>query len=475
VSPRARLLIAAGVVALVVIGVALITRGGTHHTPEAAPPVIVAAEAAVPFRLVLPRDERAAERVLTRRRIPDLPSLGDFLTIASLPYVQRLGQLHAPPPPLRTHRMHVAATRLSLTAREAPLVPSDRPRAQDWPVPTVAGALPPGFRFTYADDYHGWPVEPLHGWHVLHGGFDDPREGGYHFGVDIAVDDSHPAKDAPKGLSHRVYAVEGGVMHWAKNTTKHPCNSRRFDIGHFSYWHVTSAVPYGTHVKAGQWVGWTCLNEWHVHLSEWARVDGKKRWVNPLHPGGKLVPYVDNAAPQIRAVYAYGPPAKSWKPDDALDLTSADGATELGLGDLHGAVDLRAWINDSQGFLGVFRTEPNLASTTAPYKVWVQIRQVSTNAIVWQRTTFQNDLLMSGVLPFFALYASGSRSSLSDYDCLHSHIPCDGRLFYHLIVVGGRYLWDTRSVENGAYQLTIKAYDIKGNVTTRVAAMRVKN
>ena len=94
----------------------------------------------------------------------------------------------------------------------------------------------------------------------------------------------------------------------------------------------------------------------------------------------------------------------------------------------------------------------------------MQIRQHATHAIVWQRTVFQNDLLLSGVMPIFALYASGSHPSLSDYDCLHSRIPCDGRLFYHLIVVGGRDLWDTRSVANGAYTLTIRAYDIAGNV-----------
>ncbi len=107
--------------------------------------------------------------------------------------------------------------------------------------------------------------------------------------------------------------------------------------------------------------------------------------------------------------------------------------------------------------------------------MWVQIRQVATHAIVWQRTVFQSDLFLSGVIPFFALYASGARPSLSDYQCLHSRIPCDGRLFYHLIVVGDRYLWDTRSVSDGAYTLTIRAYDIAGNVATRVAAMRVRN
>ena len=61
-------------------------------------------------------------------------------------------------------------------------------------------------------------------------------------------------------------------------------------------------------------IGWTCLGEWHVHLSEWALVNGQRTWVNPLHAGGKLRPYADYAAPVIRAVYAYGPPELWWWP-----------------------------------------------------------------------------------------------------------------------------------------------------------------
>jgi hypothetical protein len=465
---RVRLQVAVGIAMLAVIGV-IIAIASTRGSSRAEAP-----SSSTSLRIVLPRDERAAERVLTRAALRGLPTLDQLLLVASLPVEPRRAILGVPPPPLRTHRLHIAATRLSLTRRVAPHVPSDLPPRVS-PIHTIPGALPKGFVFQYNDAYRGWPTPPLHGPHVLHGGFDDPRTGGYHFGIDIAVDDSRPALLAPKGASHRVFAVEGGDMHWSRNMLKQPCNLQRFDIGHFSYWHIEPTVPLGSRVRPGQMIGWTCLNEWHVHLSEWARVAGNKRWVNPLHAGGKLVPVVDSAAPQIRAVYAYGPPSKTWQPMGTVDLPNPDGALELGLGDLHGAVDLRAWINDGQGFLGVFQKQPDLAVTTAPYRVWVQVRQSATHAIVWQRTVFQNDLLLSGVLPIFALYGSGSHPSLSDYDCLHSRIPCDGRLFYHLIVVGGRDLWDTRSVANGAYTLTIKASDITGNVSQRVLPLRVRN
>ena len=470
---RVRLRVAVGIgLAIVAVVAAIVAIANTGDSS----PSIAKRE---PFTFTMqmlhtPPDERGAERVLTRDSLAADPTLDEFLLISSLPVRPRSRVLEVPAPPLRVHRLHVSATRLSLTRRTAPQLPSDLPPRVS-PQHAVPGALPKGFRFQYADGYQGWPTPPLHGAHVLHGGFDDPRAGGYHFGIDIAVDDSHPALKAPPGASHRVYAVEGGIMHWARNTQAKPCNSRRFDIGHFAYWHVEPTVPLGARVRPGQMVGWTCLNEWHVHLSEWARVNGKKRWINPLHPGGKLVPVVDDSAPQIRAVYAYGPPSRTWHPDESVDLPNPDGASQLGLLNLHGAVDLRAWINDAQGFLGVFERQPDLAATTAPYSVWVQIRQQATHAIVWQRTVFQNDLLLSGVLPIFALYASGSHPSLSDYDCLHSRIPCDGRLFYHLLVVGARNLWDTRSVANGEYTLTIRAADVAGNVATRVATLRVRN
>ena len=82
------------------------------------------------------------------------------------------------------------------------------------------------------------------------------------------------------------------------------CNDRRFQVGQFSYWHASPALPEGAPVRAGEMIGWTCLNEWHVHLSEWALVNGQRTSVNPLHPGGKLQPYVNDAKPVIRAVYA---------------------------------------------------------------------------------------------------------------------------------------------------------------------------
>ena len=71
------------------------------------------------------------------------------------------------------------------------------------------GALPDGYRFHYADAYRGWPVQPLHGPHTLHGAFNDPREGGYHFGVNIPVDDSSCRSNA-RSARHVTPHLRGG-------------------------------------------------------------------------------------------------------------------------------------------------------------------------------------------------------------------------------------------------------------------------
>jgi hypothetical protein len=404
-----------------------------------------------------------------------------------LPIGHRLHRILVPPgPPPRAHRLHLIPPTLSLMPYEPAAIPSDVPprlygadpesgRRMGAPELLTAGALPDGFRYHYDDAYTGWPVAPLHSPHALHGAFDDPREGGYHFGVDIAVDDSKPALLAPPGMSHRIFAVESGEMHYSRRGEQlRNCNDRRFEIGHFSYWHAASTLPEGTHVRAGQMVGWTCLNEWHVHLSEWALVNGQRVWVNPLHAGGKLRPYADHAAPVIRAISAYGPPGVWWSPRTSDELAGTDGALSQVLGNLHGAVDLRAWIDDSQGDVGIYRDRYELAADISPYRIWVQIRRVEDGAIVWQRYPWQADLLFTGRERLYAHFAAHTRPPLPNYLCAIAG-DCDGRFFYHLLVSGDQYLWDTRLIRNGAYVLTIRAFDISGNVGERSLRMTVRN
>ena len=154
-----------------------------------------------------------------------------------------------------------------------------------------------------------------------------------------------------------------------------------------------------------------------MHLSEWALVNGQRVWVNPLHRGGKLRPYADNVEPIVRAIYAYGPPAPWWSPRISSDIAAGDGAQSFTFDDLHGSVELRAWIDDSQGDVGLYRRDHHLATNISPYRIWVQIRRVDSRAIIFQRNVWQSDILLTGRQGFYAHFAAGSRPPLSDALC----------------------------------------------------------
>ena len=51
-------------------------------------------------------------------------------------------------------------------------------------------------------------------------------------------------------------------------------------------------VALWAHVRAGQQIGWTCIGEWHVHVSEWRKSGRGRVWLNPLHAGGKIAPFL---------------------------------------------------------------------------------------------------------------------------------------------------------------------------------------
>jgi hypothetical protein len=170
----------------------------------------------------------------------------------------------------------------------------------------------------YRDGFRGWPVRPLHAQHPVRSGFLDPRAPGrsreYHTGIDFGVRDDRPEIGAPRGRTHRVYAIEGGRAVISPRQARTSCANRKVVIGHFEYWHVDTVrvVPAGEKVRPGQTIGWTCAGLWHVHLSERLLGLGTATWVNPLRPGGKVAPYVDHSPPTIRAIRFFTPAFAGW-------------------------------------------------------------------------------------------------------------------------------------------------------------------
>ena len=135
-----------------------------------------------------------------------------------------------------------------------------------------------------------------------------------------------------------------------------PCLDRRLEVGHFDYWHVSTIVQQGEHIRAGQQIGWSCLGVWHVHVSEWQSFRGGRVWVNPLHNGGRLAPYTDTAPPVVHVLSFHTPPARAWMPTKSL--AQPDTSTVLQPSALHGLVELRAGIDDPQSFLGFLARNP---------------------------------------------------------------------------------------------------------------------
>jgi hypothetical protein len=343
----------------------------------------------------------------------------------------------------------------------------------------IPGALPPHFQYVQNGNYRGWPIAPKLSQHPVRGSFLDPRgkddtaTSGYHFGIDISVDDSHPETGAPALASHRVYAVESGTVSEPASNSARPCLDRRLEVGHFAYWHVSPTVSLRRHVQAGQQIGWSCLGVWHVHVSEWQPYRGQRVWVDPLHAGSPLSPYVDTAAPVVNALVFVTPPKKPWLP--TVSLGSPDTSTVLSADRLRGLVELRAKIADPQSYLGFLATNPAWPTSFTPFQVAVQIRNSGTGRVVLSRTSFRADQMPQ--TPYVVHYAPGTIEDDNMQECVGppAKTHCAGTYWFRPFSRFREEFWNTRTVPNGAYDVTVRAYDIQGNAVAKTVRVVVKN
>jgi hypothetical protein len=372
---------------------------------------------------------------------------------------------------------------LALVALVALIAPATIVGAATAPVP---GGLT--HAYVYADGWRGWPVAPVDEQHPIRGSLDDPRPSGYHIGLDIVVRDDLPAAGAPPNRTNRVFAVEGGTVEVAANVASVGCVNRIVRIGHFAYWHAdpVGTVTPGQVVEAGDPIGWTCKGMWHVHLSEWVEVDGVRTWVDPLHPGGKLAPFVDTAKPAIRSIRFFAPVATTWELDGAVLVAPPAGA-RLDPASLRGLVDVRAEIDDPQSFRGwLTGAFARLRSTHHPYRVRISLRRVGARGPLLDRDVFRADRVLGKgeevtvippSVPFAAHFAPGSRQGLGANRCVQqAPATCAGRMVLRLFAgPGSRRFWNTRTVPNGRYRLTVTAWDRRGNRSARTAMLTVAN
>jgi hypothetical protein len=357
--------------------------------------------------------------------------------------------------------------------------------------------LAPGSLITkwrYDDAWIGWPVAPVHRQHPIRSSFLDPRTGtlrsggeaAYHTGIDITVRDDRPEPGAPAGRTHRVYAIEGGQALVPSRRSGSPCVNRRVTIGHFSYWHVDpdGVVTDGESIRPGQMIGWTCKGLWHVHLSESMDLSGGRGYVNPLHAGMKLRPYVDREAPRIHAIRFFHPAMPEWTAVERAFFAQAGSRfadTSTGRTLLFGRVDIRAWIDDPEPRAGSLADAPELLSPSPPYAISLEVIRESDGRPMLARTVFRSAAFLgtsrgTRAVPIAYHYAPGTHGPIPVALCLKLQpADCKGAYWFRLFARPTEAYWDTSRLANGNYRVRVKASDASGNPATATVRITIRN
>jgi hypothetical protein len=357
--------------------------------------------------------------------------------------------------------------------------------------------LAPGSLITkwrYNDAWIGWPVAPVHRQHPIRSSFLDPRTGtlrsggeaAYHIGIDIAVRDDRPEPGAPTGRTHRVYAIEGGQAMVPGRGGGSPCVDRKVTVAHFSYWHVDPAgvIKDGESIRPGQMIGWTCKGLWHVHLSESLDLSGGWAYVNPLHAGMKLGPYVDREPPRIHAIRFFHPGMPQWTAAERVSFPQAGSPfaeESTGRTLLAGHVDARAWIDDPEPRAGSLANAPELLSPSPPYAISLQVIRESDGRPMLTRTVFRSAVFLgtsrgTRAVPIAYHYAPGTHGPIPVALCLKLRpANCTGAYWFRLFARPTEAYWDTSRLANGNYRLRVKASDAAGNAATASIRITIRN
>ena len=328
----------------------------------------------------------------------------------------------------------------------------------------------------------GWPVAPVTQQHPIRGSFLDPRprtDGPlYHTGVDISVRDDRPEPGHPPGRTHRVFALEAGVVWTPENVESASCQARLVRVGRFGYGHVdpVGSVARGERVEPGQPIGWTCAGQWHLHLSESELRDGEQVSVNPLRESRTLHPYVDTAPPVVSAIRFYAPADVTWRNFLGAVESWAE-AKRLAPTALRGVVDIRAKVADPQSFRGWMRGKlARLKTDHVPYRLRLTIRRLLSRTPLVDRDVFVAEALSRHTPPFAAVYASGTLQNLSAFNCLRVRPgACDGSYWFHLNPRPDAVYWDTTAARKGDYELCVTAHDAVANRARSCVRVRVAN
>ncbi len=252
-----------------------------------------------------------------------------------------------------------------------------------------------------------------------------------------------------------------------------PRGSRGFvHAGHFGYGHIDPVVLTGEIVAPGDPIGWTCRDDWHVHLSEFIFTTSGNISVNPLRPGGKLQPYVDTAPPVIHAIRFHRPASARWGRRATTSVARMlSSGRRLPKDVLSGRVDVRAQVSDPQSFDGWFADLPHLAAPHHPFRLAVTIVHVATGRMVRRREAFRAEQVLDQ--PAGKHFAPGTEQNLPAGGCMRrqAELRCQGVYWFRLFPRG----WDTSRHPDGRYVVRVRAWDVAGNLARAEVEVRIAN
>jgi hypothetical protein len=195
--------------------------------------------------------------------------------------------------------------------------------------------------------------------------------------------------------------------------------------------------------------------------------------VNPLHRHGALTPYADTAPPVVTTLRLVSPASGPWLP--AKSLVQPDNAPVVRPTNVRGLVEVRAEINDPQSFLGFLARNLSWPTRWTPYRVGVQIRDLRSGAFVLDRVSFQADQMPQ--TPYLVHYAPGTIEDDNMQECVGppALLRCDGITWLRPLSRFQHEYWNTNAVPNGAYRITVRAWDIAGNSGSRSLDVTIKH
>jgi hypothetical protein len=297
---------------------------------------------------------------------------------------------------------------------------------------------------------YGWPVKPFDRQHPVRDYFGDPRsvfDGdptmrglmtsrcacSLHQGIDISV---------PDGTA--VYPVRSGLV---RIVTTHWVEVDSDDGVGFQYWHIKPLVAVGDHVSARETVlGHTQKGMQHVHLTQLQ----DNHAVNPL-AAGNLGPYEDATVPQV----------------NRIDFRAGDTGPELLPEYLHGRIEIVVDASDTPAIPvpGVWRGLSN-----APAKLTYRIERLPHRRTVRTGTAMDVTRTLPSTPDMWHTYARGSHMNMVKIGS-HRYWFQPGAYLFKLTSAA----FDTRTLRDGAFAVTVTAWDTAGNHSSTTQIFSVHN